>query len=530
MCMKGDHFWIGTTNAGLFGFTLTGVDPDPAKRVVRNLVAFSAVDGIGSNWVSALHQDAAGALWIATIGGGLSVLKRDTLRNITRGGLSEDTFHALVEDLTGCLWLSSNNGLYKVQRSSIEAYLDGRIPEYPVTRFGVSSGMRSDECDGGTQSAGLLSHSGKLFFPTTEGVVMATSDTEWTKMVAPSVSMERVLVNRQAVSSEYSVMTSRGDGNLEFSWTGISLAFPDGVRYRVMLEGYDKDWLDVGNRRQVSYTNIPSGSYRFRVRAGNADDVWNTAGATFDVVLTPYFYQTIWFYALCGVVVASLAGAFLTMYRRQKERQLIASQLESQLAQARLRTLEMQVQPHFLFNALNGISALIEEDPEKANVMIGRLSDFIRMALDRNGVQEISLREELQFVDGYLDVEQLRFSDRLTVHHDIEEACLNALVPTMLLQPIVENAIRHGVAKRRGPVSIHLHARRENGNLRLFVTDDGPGLPTPEKLHVGIGLFNTRARLQHLYGTHQRCDLSSPPSGGTRVDLVLPFHQEPVLL
>jgi two-component sensor histidine kinase len=390
--------------------------------------------------------------------------------------------------------------------------------------------MTSDECNGAFQSSGFRGRDGRLWFPTTAGAVMVAPDSLPTNLVPPAVVLEHARINREEVLRTPGIASSFGDREFEFAYTGISLSAPDLVQFRVMLEGYDNGFIDVGERKICSYTNLSPGSYTFRVQARNADGVWNRAGASFPFLVSPRFYQTWWFSLLCALGVMTAGAGLHAVWRRDRDRQLVAAQLESRLAQAQLKVLEMQVQPHFLFNTLNGISVLIRDDPEKARSMITRLSEFVRMALDRSGVQEISLREELLFVDRYLQIELLRFADRLTVKEEVDDALLDALVPAMILQPLVENAIRHGVSKRRGPVTIRIAASRDNGSLSLHVCDNGAGLGLNGGggVREGIGLTNTRERLRQLYGEYQRLDFVSVATGGVEVALTIPYHMEPV--
>ncbi len=222
-------------------------------------------------------------------------------------------------------------------------------------------------------------------------------------------------------------------------------------------------------------------------------------------------------------VIVGLSHA-LDFYRRYRERELRASQLEARLAQAQLQMLKMQLHPHFLFNTLHAISALIHKDAEAADHMIARLSDLLRLTLESAGVQEVPLKQELEFLEPYLEIEQTRFQDRLQVGMDIDPAVLDALVPNLILQPLVENAIRHGVAPRSDPGRIEIRARRENESLRLEVRDNGPGL-RQEALQEGLGLANTRARLEQLYGAEHRFELANATEGGLAVTLILPFRE-----
>ncbi len=212
-------------------------------------------------------------------------------------------------------------------------------------------------------------------------------------------------------------------------------------------------------------------------------------------------------------------------YRKNRERELHTSQLEGQLAQAQLKALKMQLHPHFLFNTLHSISALVHADPEAAERMIARLSDLLRLTLDNEGTQEVSLKQELAFLEQYLEIERTRFPDRLSVEMDIDPAALDACVPNLILQPLVENAIRHGIAPRPEAGFVRIHAARENGVLRLQVRDDGPGLTNDHKgLREGVGLANTRQRLTQLYGPDHRFEFANAPDGGLEVNLELPFR------
>jgi two-component system LytT family sensor kinase len=220
-------------------------------------------------------------------------------------------------------------------------------------------------------------------------------------------------------------------------------------------------------------------------------------------------------------------------YRRYRERErraaqleLAASQLETQLARAQLDALRMQLHPHFLFNTLNTISVLMQEDVVSANRMLLRLSDLLRLALKNAGAHEVSLRQEMEFLCSYMEIEQTRFQHRLKVKMEIDAEALNARVPNLLLQPLVENAIRHGVAPRPTESTIEIRAVRRNGQVELQVRDDGPGIDEMrrETAAGGIGLSNTRARLDKLYGAAHSFHLSSPDGGGTQVTITIPFH------
>jgi len=226
------------------------------------------------------------------------------------------------------------------------------------------------------------------------------------------------------------------------------------------------------------------------------------------------------------IVAVYNAFAYYHMYHRQK---MATSQLQARLAEAELAALKMQLQPHFLFNTLNAVSVLMTENVEKANQMLVRLSELLRLTLESSGRQQVSLKQELEYLECYLEIERIRFADRLQTHLDVEPATLDARVPNLILQPLVENAIRHGIAPRARGGRLDVRARRRNGNLELVIHDDGPGMAGDEPEtdpRGGIGLANCRARLTQLYGKHHRFEYGKSPGGGFSVVLTLPYRTE----
>lgn len=248
--------------------------------------------------------------------------------------------------------------------------------------------------------------------------------------------------------------------------------------------------------------------------------------------------------ALDVLVYWSLVGACqaITNFQRSQERERRAVELEASLTNAKLQALRMQINPHFLFNTLNSISALIYTDPRAADEMLGDLSELLRRSLHSMEEQEIPLAQELEFIGAYLRIEQKRFGERLRLEQVVPDELTRALVPALILQPLVENAIRHGLEPRRGPGLISIEAKRENNRLHLIVRDDGRGLPAQDNNDSapdgmgrmgalgGIGLSNTKARLQGLYGANQSFSLKNAAPHGCQADIYLPFHLEPMLL
>ena len=229
-------------------------------------------------------------------------------------------------------------------------------------------------------------------------------------------------------------------------------------------------------------------------------------------------------YGATGVLIAwaiLAASQALIYFRRYKDR-------EFRIVQAELQSLKTQLHPHFLFNTLNAIAELLHQDPMRAERTVTQLSDLLRHALNRGSAQEVALKEEIDFLRNYVHIQQTLLQERLTVDWRIDDSALDACVPAMLLQPLVENAVQHGVAPRARGGTIEIAARRNGEWLDITVADDGVGLTeigggSPTE---GIGLSNTRARLRHMYGARHTFTIEPRPDGGVRVDLTVPFRGE----
>lgn len=220
-----------------------------------------------------------------------------------------------------------------------------------------------------------------------------------------------------------------------------------------------------------------------------------------------------------GAVI--LAWHAMIYYNELRDRQVKAMQLESLLHQAQLQTLRSQLNPHFLFNALHSIAELVHANPKLAEQLLLRLGELLRQVLRSSSEQEVALAEELDFIKGYVEIERMRLGERLQVQWDIAPDTLPIKVPSLILQPLVENAILHGIAPVAQPGSLTIRASRDDQSLHLQVRDTGPGLPEETKPHrLGIGLSNTRARLQRLYGSKQRFELRN--DNGVVVDIQIP--------
>ncbi|HVE69821.1 MAG TPA: histidine kinase [Thermoanaerobaculia bacterium] len=229
-----------------------------------------------------------------------------------------------------------------------------------------------------------------------------------------------------------------------------------------------------------------------------------------------YVPQLLYYFAILT------AGFAREYFLRGRDQQAHAAQLQAQLAEARLDALRMQINPHFLFNTLHAISAMVERNPAGVRKMIARLSELLRHTIDAHATDEVPLREELDFLGRYLEIMEFRFQGRLVIERSIDPETLGARVPNLILQPIVENALEHGVARKKGEGRVEVSASRRGESLVLTVRDNGPGLNGESE--AGVGLANTRARLAQLYGDRASLRLTSAEGEGTTAEISLPWH------
>jgi two-component system, LytTR family, sensor kinase len=253
----------------------------------------------------------------------------------------------------------------------------------------------------------------------------------------------------------------------------------------------------------------------------------HTLGVRWDLIRGLFTLN--WFNDITSVYIPVVVVAYtVSSYQKLREREFRNSQLEIQLAKAHLESLKNQLRPHFLFNTMHSISALMHTDVGAADKMMCRLSDLLRMSLEDVSLQMTTLSRELEFVGSYLEIEKLRFEERLNVQLDIAGDTYDAEIPHLILQPLVENAVRHGIAKRSGQGELRIEATHDESNLLLRITDNGPGLAGSDvsSSKSSLGLRSTRERLQTLYGTDQAFSIRDLEEGGVEVSLRIPFRVE----
>ena len=304
---------------------------------------YTAEDGLSSGMVRAIHEDQDTTLWVGTYGGGLSRLKDGVITRYTMdNGLFENVVSRILEDEKGNLWMLGNLGLFYVNRQQLNAFAEGQVVSVHSMSFGPEDGMI--EGNGGGMPAGWQTQDGRMWFPTTDGIVMIDTKHQPLDEVPPPVAIEQMRIDREAVDLRQAVEVPPGPRDVEITYTGLSYVKPEQMRFKYKLEGYDTAWQEVGTRRTAYYTSLSPGSYTFWVQAAKNDGAWNEAGASLSFTITPPWYRTWWFYGLVGVFFAVGGPLFYVLRVRQLKAREAA--LEHTVAErtARIRENEAQLE------------------------------------------------------------------------------------------------------------------------------------------------------------------------------------------
>jgi len=326
-------------------------------------------------------------------------------------------------------------------------------------------------------------------------------------------------------------------GTLAQEWLWVLLQFPRWMTWALVTPLIFEASRRIPFRRDRLATSIAAHVAIALVVAAVIEFLWLTINLRVQQYLEPGSMASVSrteIYA-AGLISRLVGGAFtyaavlgvattLSYHRRFRERELRAAQLEAQLALAQVQALKMQVHPHFLFNTLHAVTVLIREDAAAATRVVTRLGDLLRLTLSRATTAEVSFRRELELLTLYLEIERTRFHDRLEIHYDVQPATLGALVPDLILQPLVENAIKHGVSPNAGIGRIDVGSHRDGDWLILEIRDNGAGIAPGRAPREGIGLTTTKERLERLYGARHELQLGNAPGGGFLARIRIPFR------
>ena len=359
---------------------------------------FAAGEGLSNDAVRAIYEDRDGVLWIGTYGGGLNRFKDGKFNSFsTRDGLIDNTVSMIFEDARGNLWLNGNAGISRVARQDLNDLAEGRRTRVEVGWFGTAEGMKNREGNGGGQPAGWQSADGRLWFPTLEGVVVV--DTNEPLPQPPSVLIEEGRADDKVLDLNRRTRVAPGVGKFEFTYTAFAYGNPSSLRFKVMLEGYDPDWVEAGDRRQASYTNLAPGAYQFRVIARSNDGVWSEPGEPLTFELAPRFYQTAWFQSLATLAFFGVAWvayhisvrglraranrlAALVDERTQAQEALRRTNTELESAMAQLRQAQQTLVQQERIRALGQMASGIAHDINNSLAPIVGYSDLLLSSED----------------------------------------------------------------------------------------------------------------------------------------------------
>lgn len=507
-----------------------------------NIRAFTTADGLSSNYLRSLYEDSDRVLWIGSYDGGLTRFRDGKFTRFTmKEGLSSNGVFCILEDNRGWFWINSNQGIYRVRKQELNDFADGKITSLTSIAYNKQDGLLNIEGNGGRQPAGIKARDGKLWFPTAQGIAVVDPETVMTNQLPPPVLIEEMVIDRDPVANEKlqlaigdqsEITLAPNQSNLEIHYTGISFINSGQVKFKYMLEGLDRDWIDVGTRRTAYYSYLPPGEYTFRVIAANRDGVWNTDGAFAKVRVLPPFYKANWFLATCAAAFLAilwilyqlrsrqLAHQFnMTLEARVSERTRIARELHDTLLQS-FQGLLLRFQ---------SVLKMLPERPLEARQRLESALDQATEAIaeGRDAVQGLrsSATETDDLASGITAIAEDLASntsapDSPAVDVEVEGAprSLNAIVRDeayRIAGEALRNAFRHARARR-----ITVELLYDKRQFRLRVRDDGKGLDEETLRRAAaaehFGLPGMRERAENVGG---RLEVRSRPDSGTEVEL-----------
>ncbi len=555
---SGERFIPFGENEGLSGSVIRVICEDRKKRLWVGTEAglnclkegrfqtFDTTDHLAGNLVLALHEDTEENLWIGTHGG-LSRLKEDQITSYTTAdGLASDDVFEILEDDFGSLWMSCRTGVFTVKKKDLDQFSRGSINSINCRSFGKSDGLVSLECNSVAKPAGCRSQDGRLWFPTTKGLIVV--DPKAVKdgnRLPPPVLIESVLADRRSVTSEETTISpatlafsssrqltiSPGSGELEIHYTALSFIAPEKNRFKYKLEGADREWRDVGNRRTAYYNNLKPGTYVFHVNACNNDGVWSANGQSIELTLLPHVWQTAIFRGTLSVLIL-LVVAFGVRWITRRKIQFTLQRLEQQRAVERERARIAQDMHDDLGARLTEIlllnnAAKKSASLEQANANITKVSKVAREVIDnldalvwtvnpKNDSLPRLVSYICEYAGAFLNLASIpcRFDlpanpPDVPVSSDIRHAVL-----------LVVKEGLNNVAKYSEATEVWMRVRTENNSFQIVIEDNGKGFIISEANSSGNGLSNMRQRIEGIQGTLQLC---SEPGKGTRLLLGIPM-------
>ena len=518
---KNGKLWFGTYG----GISVAECE---AENLNCRIKTYTTADGLASNSVRSIYEDADGVFWIGTYDGGLSRLKDGRFFNFNTGNsLFSNGVFATVEDERGNFWMSSNKGIFRASKQTLNDFADGKLDHYESFAYGKSDGMLSTECNGGRQPSWMKTEDGKIWFPTLEGVAIVDPNNLEINLLPPPVEIESVSVDRENVDFSQTVKIEPSNIYLDIKYTGISFIKSDQIPFRYKLEGLDDEWVDAGTKREVNFTRLPPGEFTFKVIAANSDGVWNTEGKSFKLVVYAPFYKTWRFWA---ILLVALAGIGFLVYRfrvkqlrkinesqeafsrrliesQEAERKRIAQELHDGLGQNLLIIKNRAVLGLRVDGKDEQFSEIQDSATDALNEVRAISYNLRPLHLERLGLtstieEMIEEIEEISSIKINCHIEPI--DDLFTPENEINFY--------RVVQECLNNVVKHSSAEIAA-VEIY----RERGQVFLKVKDNGCGFDPNEvgKRH-GLGLNGISERVKILGGTYS---IISEKGKGTTVSV-----------
>ncbi len=599
-CVYSDRrgvLWIGTAGSGLYtvgpggrraigaergmtsrfinvitsdrsGNIVIGTDGDGIFILQRDSVVaqYTTRNALASNYIYSLYVDSLNNIWSGSLGQGLSIYDRTSFHTFTTAnGMFDDVVFQILEDNHGRIWLSCNKGIFHINKSDFFDVIRGVAASLSFTVYGKENGMGTNECNGGTASAGVKSSDGRLWFPTPRGIAMVNPDKISLNSQPPLVVIENLFVNNQPAEIVSGLVLPSGMQRYEFRYTGLSFDGPKKVQFKVKLEGYDKEWDNVKERRAAYYSYLPPGEYTFKVIAANSDGVWNVEGASFSFVVESTFYESKTFYILLAAAMLLLAYGFYRWRIRQiqlrqqalkhsvevatknlTEANKAKSQLLSFVAHdlktplITINSIAQEIKSLNVDSRFRGYLDLVEQNSKRIVTLI---SEILNISAIESGKFHFTF-EPLNMadlagmvVDGY-QMHARRKNQTLTYSVKDRDAC-GILADASKLQEAFENIVNNAIKYSPRGAAITVTTECISDRVRFSVTDQGPGIsdsekeqmfqkftvlsakPTGGEIATGLGL----AIVKEIVEAHKGKIFveSEPPKGSTFI-IELPKH------
>ena len=526
----GGALWFGTAGNGL------------ACLQDGKIRRYNRASGLSSDYIECLHFDENNALWIGTFGGGLCRLKDGKVSVIDSAqGLPNSVIGHIEDDGGGFFWMSSHGGILRANKKELDDCADGKSKSVSFLAYGVNDGLPTIECSEGMQPAGCKTADGRLWFPTSKGLVVVNPNEVRINQLPPPMALEEFLVDGHPVTNlAPSLKIPPGGSRFEFHFTALSFVAPEKVQFKYRMEGLEKDWSDIGTKREATYNFLPPGDYQFHVIACNNDGVWNETGVSLPFTLLPYFWQAWWFHYLSGLATITIAGAIVwfetrrRLHRRlerlereqavERERSRIAQDIHDDLG-ASLTRITM------LSQSGRGDAQLPESVTKNLDYIFGtareltRAMDEIVWAVNPRHDTLDSLANYLsRFAQNYLSAAEIRC--RLDLPLQLPSQPVTAETRHNLFLAFKEalnNVVKHAAA-----TEVRVELKLEPSRLVLTIEDNGRGflanpqlVSQPDRISSGYGLVNMKRRLADIGGL---CEISSDPGRGTTVSFSVPLR------